>query len=278
MRGCSCRGTAGFVHVSCLAEQAKILVAEAEENNLGDDAVDSRAERWYSCSLCEQDYHGAVFCALGWACWKTYLGRPETDEFRGIAMTRLGNGLSAADHDEDALTVREVELAMKRRLGASVYNILISQSNLSNSYHNVGRIEEALQMRRDVYSGWMRLAGEHRNTIHAASNYAISLLDLQRHAEVKSLMRTTIPVAQRVLGESNATLKLKAIYAGALMKASDATLNDVREAVTTFEETARISRRVLGSAHPAAVDFEAKYRKSRELLRACEAAMAPSNA
>ena len=30
-------GTAGFVHLSCLAEQAKILVAEAEENNLGNE-------------------------------------------------------------------------------------------------------------------------------------------------------------------------------------------------------------------------------------------------
>ena len=36
VRGCACRGTAGFAHVSCLAEQAKILFAEAEENNLGD--------------------------------------------------------------------------------------------------------------------------------------------------------------------------------------------------------------------------------------------------
>ena len=35
MRGCACRGTAGFAHVSCLAEEAKILVAEALENNLG---------------------------------------------------------------------------------------------------------------------------------------------------------------------------------------------------------------------------------------------------
>ena len=34
VRGCSCRGTAGVAHVSCLAEQAKILVAEAEEDNL----------------------------------------------------------------------------------------------------------------------------------------------------------------------------------------------------------------------------------------------------
>ena len=28
VRGCSCRGTAGFAHVSCLAEQAQILFAE----------------------------------------------------------------------------------------------------------------------------------------------------------------------------------------------------------------------------------------------------------
>ena len=28
VRGCACRGTSGFVHVSCLAEQAKILVAD----------------------------------------------------------------------------------------------------------------------------------------------------------------------------------------------------------------------------------------------------------
>ena len=43
MRGCACRGTAGFVHVSCLVEQAKILVAEAEENNLGNKML---CEKW----------------------------------------------------------------------------------------------------------------------------------------------------------------------------------------------------------------------------------------
>ena len=276
MRGCACRGTAGFAHVSCLAEQAKILVAEALENNLDEEP---HWIRWHTCSLCEQQYHGVVYCALGWACWKTYLGRPETDEFRAMAMTRLGNGLSSARHHEDTLTVREAELAMMRRLGASEYNILITQSNLSNSYHNVGRFDEALRIRRHVYSGLMRLVGEHRNTIHAASNYMISLIELKRFQEVKSLLRRTLPVAQRVLGESNDTLKMRAMYAGALIKASDATLDDVREAVTTFEETARISRRVLGSAHPVVVDYEEKVRESREILRACEAAaMAPRDA
>ena len=101
VRGCACRGTAGFAHVSCLAEQAKILVAEAEENNL-----DTQWHRWYRCSLCEQHYHGVVFCALGWACWKTYVGRPETDQARMQAMTQLGAGLHDAEHHEDALSVR----------------------------------------------------------------------------------------------------------------------------------------------------------------------------
>ena len=45
VRGCACRGTAGFAHVSCLAEQAKILFAEAEENNLGIKVLN---ERWYA--------------------------------------------------------------------------------------------------------------------------------------------------------------------------------------------------------------------------------------
>ena len=65
VRGCSCRGTAGFAHVSCLAEQAKILCAEAEENNLGSKVFSERWVRWYACSLCEQDHHGVVRCALG---------------------------------------------------------------------------------------------------------------------------------------------------------------------------------------------------------------------
>ena len=79
VRGCSCRGTAGLAHVSWLAEQAKILVAEGEENNLDGKVMNQRWHRWTTCSLCEQEYHGVVRCALAWACWKTYLGRPERD-------------------------------------------------------------------------------------------------------------------------------------------------------------------------------------------------------
>jgi tetratricopeptide (TPR) repeat protein len=272
VRGCACRGTAGFAHVSCLAEQAKILVAEAEENNLGNNVLIARLGRWHTCSLCEQQYHGVVKCALGWACWKTYVGRAETDGARRLAMTQLGNGLYVAGHYEDALSVQEAELSLRQRLGDSERNILAVQGNIANSYQKLGRLEEAMCLRRDVYSGDLRLYGEdHKETIRAANNYASSLGDLQRFEEVKQLLHKILPVAGRVLGEGDSTmLKMRKTYARALYFDADATLDDVRESVTTLEETERTARRVLGGAHPLTASIGNALRQARSNLHARE--------
>jgi tetratricopeptide (TPR) repeat protein len=269
VRMCACRGTAGFAHVSCLMEQARILYDEALENNLGPEALDVRFMRWYSCSLCEQQYHGVVSCALGWACWKTYVGRPETDVVRGMAMNLLGNGLWDANHHEDALSVREAKLSMMLRLGASADNILDAQNNIATSYHQLGRLEQALRMRQDVYSGRLKLSGEESDrTLSAANNYAHCLLALRRHQEAKSLLGKKTPVARRVLGEShNVTLNLRWHYARALYEDPAATLDDRREAVTTLEETERTARRVLGGTHPLTSAIEEDLLKTQATLR-----------
>ena len=175
MRMCACRGTAGFAHVSCLAEQAKILRQEAEDNNLDAKARTTAFRRWDTCSLCEQDYHGVVRCALGWACWKTYVGRPETDDLLGCAMSLLGIGLFNAEKYADALSVTEANLAKMRRLGESEENILRVLGNLAGTYEATERLEEALRMREEIYSGHVRLFGEeHIETCLVAENYALS--------------------------------------------------------------------------------------------------------
>jgi len=270
VRGCSCRGTAGFAHVSCLAEQAQILFAEAEENNLDAKVMTKRWRRWDTCSLCEQDYHGVVRCALGWACWKTYVGRPETDWPRCLAMQQLGNGLDAAKHHEDALPVREAELAMKRRLGVPEENLLGTQSNLAITYNQLGRDEEALSMKQDMYSRRLELNGEeHESTLIAAQNYAASLISLKRFEEAKSLLSKATPVARRALGEDHIrTLELSWSYAMALYEDDAATLGDLNEAVTTLEDTKRIARRVLGGEHPTTEGIEKSIQCARAALAA----------
>ena len=242
---------------------------EAEENNLGDDAFDARFRRWDTCSLCEQKYHTVVSCALGWAAWKTYAGRPEADWARGAAMDVLGNGLSTAKRCEEALSVRETLLATRRRIiDASANSILVAQSNLANSYSDLKQHECALRIRRDVYSGRLQLNGEeHANTIIAALNYGLTLADLRRYGELKTLMRKAIPMARRVLGESDdITLHSRTIYALALYADPGATLDDLRESVETLAESARIARRVLGGAYPLTSSIENALRAARAAL------------
>ena len=154
VRMCACRGAAGFAHLSCLVRQAEILVAEAEENNLGDEAFDAKWARWTKCGLCEQNHYGYVACALGWACWKTYCGRPETDETRMDAMTVLGNGLYAAKNYVDTLSVREADLSMRRRLGASEEDLLVVQSNLAITYGDGDHVSGARTETTYLSSSW----------------------------------------------------------------------------------------------------------------------------
>ena len=273
VRGCACRGTAGFAHVSCLAEQAKILVAEAEENNWDDNRFMPRWRRWDTCSMCGQDYHGVVACALGWACWKTYLGLPEVDQVRRLTFSVFGNALHAAEHYEDALSVEEAHLSMLRRLGDAEDIILTAQGHLAMTYAKLGRIEEASRMLQGAYSGHLKLNGEENaDTLAAANNYATSLIRLKRFEEAKALLRRTIPVALRVIGESNdITLLIRVNYAKAIYKDGGATFDDVREAVETLEDTERTARRVLGGEHPIVRSIKNYLQEMRAALATREA-------
>ena len=187
-------------------------------------------------------------------------------------MIELGNGLTAAKYHEEALSVREAELFISRRLGATESHFLLVQGNLAMTYEKLGRVEEALPMRRDVYSGSLKLHGEEsEETLTTANNYANCLFGLKRFEEAKALYRKIEPVARRVLGENNdLTIRMRMVYASALYIDTDATLDDLREAVTRLEETERTTRRVFGSAHPITSKIEQSLRDARAILAARE--------
>ena len=77
-----------------------------------------------------------------------------------------------------------------------------------------------------------------------------------------------IPVARRVLGDSNdLTLRMRWTYADVRYQDPGATLDDLREAVTTLEDAERTARRVLGGAHPLTKGIEGDLRNVRAALR-----------
>jgi len=141
------------------------------------------------------------------------------------------------------------------------------------TYEQIGQLEQALRLKRDVYSGALKTWGEEDfRTIQAAINYADSLRDLKRFKEAKALLRNTMPVARRSLreGHHRLTLKMRSLYAAALYQDPAATLDDLREAVTTLEDTERTARRVFGGANPVTGIIEGHLRLARVALAARE--------
>ena len=63
---------------------------------------------------------------------------------------------------------------------------------------------------------------------------------------------------------------MRGLYAQSLYEDTTATLDDLREAVSTLEDAGRIARRVLGGAHPTTTGIEDHLRRSRAILRARE--------
>ena len=144
------------------------------------------------------------------------------------------------------------------------------QTNLAITYQALGRFEHSLQLEWDIYHGSLRLLGEeHGDTLISVNNLVNSLCNLQHFEEAKSLLRNWIPVARRVRGKNcGLTLRMRMLYAHALCRDANATLDDLRESVETLEELVTTARRVLGSAHPLTSAFEQDLRKSQEALAA----------
>ena len=69
---------------------------------------------------------------------------------------------------------------------------------------------------------------------------------------------------------------MRGVYAVTLYLDPAATLDDLREAVTTLEDVERTARRVFGGAHPFTASVEVKLRAARAALRARETPPTPS--
>ena len=94
-------------------------------------AIHARFERWCSCSLCEQKYHGVVYCALQWACWKTYVGRPEAN------YALCEDDAATLDDVREAVEMLEETTRTARRV-------------LGGAHPRLGVFEESLQNARTV--------------------------------------------------------------------------------------------------------------------------------
>ena len=251
------------------------LVDDAEERNLDYEIRDSRWARWTACGLCEQEYHGVVLCALGWACWKTYVSRPEdSNTIRTCAIGVLAIGLGAVGRHEERLQILQTQLSTQMRLGLSEQELLATRCNIAVCLGELRREEEALALRRECYATSKRINNV-ANPGHLyidVLNLSQSLLETKRYTEARSLLREELPKARRAIGPAADTnlmdtvLKLRWNYALSLCLDTGASRGDVLEATTLLEELSSTAQRVYGPSNPAAVKIKEDLAHARRKL------------
>jgi len=248
VRMCACRGHSGIAHVSCLVRQAQVMVQEGLVNE--EDNLVPRLKRWWICRLYKQNYRGAAATALGWACWKTYVGRPEGDHLRNIAMQILAD--SMCDDASGRLAILETILNRLESEGEKLY----VRGQIATCYTRLERHEECLALRRANYearSASMSQGGKLQLTI----DYGESLTT-QREPEAVDFSRELVARTKREFGEDSAvTERCLMMYGRALFRATKCTPEDLIEAEAIVTDVAQKYRRRLGPAHPSTQITEA---------------------
>ena len=106
----------------------------------------------------------------------------------------------------------------------------------------------------------------HDDTAGCGAVRGPAVLDAEARPPVRRDAIDAAPVTMRLIS----TRPRMALY-----KDASASLDDLREAVTTLEDTERIARRVFGGAHPITKAVEVRLRESRAALSARETPSPP---
>ena len=278
VRGCACRGAAGVAHVSCLAKQAKILCDEVDDSD--DERYDESWNKWNKCGMCKQHYHGMAINALGWACWKSYVGLPEADDKRCAALRALSHCIAVDDRDgASAICIHQANIDSVRRFMPDEEGLLLhATTNLALAYKSVGRDSEALALQREVYAQSKELGDEDDVFFSTVTDLALSLMEADLWGEAKTLLREHLTAASDSLGADH----LETLYAH--LYYAESLLYDDGGAETTYEqdradylESERIAadvlrraERIYGSGHPVTVEAQDILKEAREDIAANE--------
>ena len=186
---------------------------EVEENNL--EVKDEHWYRWYMCSLCEQQYHGVVRCALGWACWKTIHGRPETTLASAHGDDTAWERFSPCRPSRDALIRARGRVVYRAAAWCMKKTCIPIDQSLANSYEDLGRFEESLCLRQDVYSDISGTLRNMRAPSHCSQQLPASLVDSSGASKKSShCCAKRYPWRHAILGENDqTTLKMRGCYA-----------------------------------------------------------------
>jgi tetratricopeptide (TPR) repeat protein len=197
MRGCACRGTAGYAHIDCLTEAAKHNV-----------------DTWDTCPTCLQDFTGTVRLALARERWRIAEFRSWEDGERLNAADRLAQALQVClGDDSGALPLFEEVLKVSRKVdGNEDANTLVSIANLAALHQKMGNLHLALPLFEEALEAQKRTIGHNaQDTLLTVNNLAMLHLRTERFSVALPFAEKALKNRRKTLGKHHADT-LESIY------------------------------------------------------------------
>lgn len=185
MRGCACRGSAGFVHLPCLVT-----------------AATHDPSTWIRCPTCEQDFYGELRRGLATARWELAAALAEGSTERLAAQAAM---LESQGKFLEAVPLFEEVLARDRaKLGDEHSETLTSIYSLAVLHSLSGDKEKALCLAEQALAGRRRLLGDDdASTLSSMSLVGILRIQLEHYDLALPLCIEVLQGRRRVLGEDH---------------------------------------------------------------------------
>jgi hypothetical protein len=238
LRSCACRGSSGFVHLSCLITLARSKSTPHE-----------RALSWRTCPTCKQGYTGGLGLRMSRAWWGLVSDRPVEDDERLAAADHFAGQLSDIGEHAAARPLLEETLEVSRRvLGDGHVDTLSAINNLAALHHQMGDhglarplLEEALAARRRT------LGDAHQDTLHSMNNLGLLYYETGEYTAAWPLYEEALVGMRRTLGDTHLGTMTSIGNLGMLHWC----MGEHGRAGPLLQEALAAMRHTLGGAHPS---------------------------
>ena len=232
LRGCACRGSAGFLHVGCLVEAAQANKA-----------------RWQTCPTCAQRWTGRLKLGIARArCDLLATDTLEDDEDVLQAAMDLTWALRESCELDEALALGSQTLATSRRTCGDEHVTTLTAMGILASVHGaVGDHSAALPLETQVLTVRRRLLGNgHHATLTTITNLGVTHLQLGNHATALPLIQEALDAGRSAQGNDHAETLTSIGNLGTL----HSNIGNYELALPLVNEALSGRRRVLGDQHP----------------------------
>ena len=231
LRGCACRGSAGFAHVECLVQAAQV-----------------NRTLWRECITCKQPWSGLLALNLAWAHWDAVESRPENDRERLAAAMTLTWSLTLSGERAQALQLGQETLALaQQHYGHEDDDTLSAAGWLAAVHGAMGNDRKALPLATMVLEVHRRKHGDdHTMTMSAVNNLGVTQKRLGNYAEALPLHVEALEGTRRHRGDNHwQTLTSIGNLAGL-----HGAMENYDLALPLMQEALDGTRRLLGNEHP----------------------------